>query len=65
MTFVATVGGNDSSVIESRVSVLQPPYPILIGTLGDRRAQDEMMLVLGKVRPRGFEAPLMNGTERI
>jgi hypothetical protein len=60
VTFVATVGGTE----EDRISVLQPPHPILIGTMGDKRAQDEMMLLLGKTPPRGFEAPLVDGTEK-
>jgi len=61
MTFVATVGGREAD----RISVLQPPHPILIGTMGDKRAQDEMMLLLGKNPPRGFAAPLVDGTERV
>jgi hypothetical protein len=45
MTFVATLGGRE----EDRISVFQTLHPILIGTMGDQRAQDEMMpLLLGK-----------------
>lgn len=64
MTFVATVGGRDSLTEEDRMSVLEPPRPILITTLGDRRAQDEMLALLGRTPPRGFEAPLLEGTEK-
>jgi hypothetical protein len=65
VTFVATVGGGDSSMIEDHLSVLRPPHPILIETLGDKRAQEEMMLLLGKTPPRGFEVPLAEGTEKM
>jgi hypothetical protein len=64
ITFVATVGGRDSSVLGDRASILQSPNPVLIGTQGDRRAEDEMMLLCGRNPPRGFEAPLVEGTER-
>jgi hypothetical protein len=65
MTFMATVGGKDSSAVEGRISVLEPPRPILITTLGDRRAQDEMLALMGRIPPRGFEAPLLEGTEKV
>jgi hypothetical protein len=61
VTLVATVGGREAD----RISVLQPRHPILIDTIGDRRAQDEVMLLLRKTPPRGFEAPLVEGTEKI
>jgi hypothetical protein len=61
VTFVATVGGRE----QDRLSVLETPRPILIGTMGDQRAQHEMMLLLGKTPPRGFEAPLVDGTEKV
>jgi hypothetical protein len=61
VTFVALVGGRE----EDPLSVLQLPHPILITTEGDKRVQEEMLVLLGKVPPRGFEAPLVEGTEKI
>ena len=61
VTFVVTVGGRE----EDRLSVVQPPYPILIGTMGDQLAQDKMMLLLGKTPPHGFKSPLVEGTEKV
>jgi len=61
MTFVASVGGTE----EDPLSVLQPPHPVLITTEGDKRVQSEMLALLGNVPPRGFEAPLVDGTEKI
>jgi hypothetical protein len=52
VTFVATVGGRE----EDRISVLPAPHPVLIGTMGDERAQDEMMLYLE--RPRRVDSKL-------
>jgi hypothetical protein len=63
MTFVLTVGGGVAGDLD-RVSVLQPPYPLLVTDYGDRRVQDEMMLVGGNVPPRGYQAPLVDGTEK-
>ncbi len=65
MTFVATVGGTRSFLAEDRTSVLRPPNPIFLGTIGDRLAQDEMMRLIGRSAPRGFRAPLLEGIERI
>ena len=65
VTFVATVGGGDSYVLEDQTSLQQPPHPVFIGKFGDRLAQNEQMRLLGKVPPRGFEAPLVEGTEKI
>jgi hypothetical protein len=61
VTFVATVGGRE----EDRLSVLQAPHSILVGTMGDKRVQVEMMQLLGKRPPRGFEAALVDGTEKV
>lgn len=63
VTFVASVGGASSGNVGDRVSVVETPNPILVGSLGDRRMQDEMMLVAGHVPPRGYQAPLVEGTE--
>lgn len=64
VTFVATVGGSESPNVEDRISVLRSPNPILVSSFGDRRVQDEMMLIASYVPPRGFEAPLVEGTEK-
>ena len=48
----------------NRSSILRDPNPIIIGKNGDRLAQDEMTRLMGRVPPRGYEAPLVNGTER-
>jgi hypothetical protein len=61
MTFVASVGGRE----EDPLSIFQPQHPILITTEGDKRVQKEMLALLGKIPPRGFEAPLVEGTEEI
>jgi hypothetical protein len=64
VTFVLTAGGAVSANVKDRLSIVQSPNAILIGTVGDRRAQDEMTLLMRKVLPSGFQAPLMEGTER-
>lgn len=61
MTFVASVGG----IGDDPLSVFQRPHPILISTEVDKRVQAEMLAILGNVPPRGFEAPLVDGTEKI
>lgn len=61
MTFVALVGGRE----EDTLSIFQPPHPLVITTEGDKRVQKEMMTLLGNLPPRGFEAPLVEGTEKI
>ena len=61
MTFVASVGGKE----EDPLSVFLPPHPIFITTEGDKRVQTEMLALLGKLPPRGFEAPLVEGTEKL
>jgi hypothetical protein len=43
----------------------QTLHCVLVGNMGDKRAQDEMMLLLGKTPPRGFEAPLVDGTAKV
>jgi hypothetical protein len=63
VTFVATVGGCGSP--EDQSSILRSPNPIFVGKDGDRLAQDAMMRLMGRTPPRGYEAPLVNGTERI
>ena len=63
LTFVATVGGRDSQMGD-RISVLEPPHPILVSNLGDRKAQNEQMALLGRTPPLGFQAPLVEGTEK-
>jgi hypothetical protein len=64
ITFVVTVGGRDAQGAADRISILERPYPLLIGDIGDRKVQDEMMLVSGYVPPRGYKAPLVEGTEK-
>ena len=60
MSFVASVGGREQ---EHTLSVLLPPHPILITPEGDKLVQAETLALLGRVPPRGFEAPLVDGTE--
>lgn len=60
MTFIVSVGSRERDPI----SVIEPPHPILITTEGDKRVQAEMLAVMGRVPPRGFEAPLVEGTEK-
>lgn len=64
ITFVATFGGTNCGDVEDRVSMIHPPNPILVGSLGDRKVQDEMMLAAGYALPIGCQAPLAEGTER-
>ncbi len=64
VTFAVTVGGNRSLLVDE-TCILRAPNPILIGTIGDKLAQDGMMQAIGKAPPRGFEAPLLEGTEKI
>lgn len=63
MAFVITVGGGSARDLD-RVSILQPPYPLLVTDYGDRRVQDEMMLVARNAPPPGYQTPLVDGTEK-
>src|SRR6266404_2162375 len=60
MTFAVMVGGPDW-----QHSILEPPNPIFVGKHGDRIAQDGMTHLMGRTPPRGYELPLVDGTERI
>jgi len=63
ITFVATVGGMPYHALEDQTSILNLRRPILLAEFGDRTAQDDQMRLMGKVPPRGFTTPLLEGTE--
>jgi hypothetical protein len=62
ITFLIAVGGSASA---QNGSALQSPRPIFVGRDGDKVAQAEMMRLMKRKPPRGYEVPIVNGTERI
>jgi hypothetical protein len=62
ITFVIAVGGSAST---QNGSLSQSPHPIFVGRDGDKIAQAEMTRLIKGKPPRGYEVPLVSGTERI
>ena len=62
ITFVVAAGGSASA---QNGSIPQSPRLIFVGRDGDKVAQAEMMRIMKGKPPRGYEIPLVSGTERI
>jgi hypothetical protein len=64
MSFIVEVG-KGISFPQSGLCVLRSQHhPIFVSTVGDERAQDEILRLMGKVAPPWAEYPLVDGVER-
>jgi hypothetical protein len=64
ITFMVMIGKDARRVLGEICILRSQAHPIFIGDLGDRRAQSEILRLMGRVAPPGAEFPLAEGTER-
>ncbi len=61
VTFYVSIGGSEHVQFGP---VPQPSLPIFVGRDGDKVAQPEMMRLMRRTPPAGYEIPIVDGTEK-
>jgi hypothetical protein len=64
MTFMVMVGREVPRLFGEICLRRAATHPIFVGSLGDRRAQNEIMALMGRTPPPGGSFPLAEGVER-